>query len=142
MTFLRSKRKQRGGNNMITRPSRSLETSGNIILMVLVMVGAALLMVGAALRYTFSSNKQSFRYNQYTRTVSAAEAATEKVLVYLNDDFQSLGQGYVGKHLDSYRAMVPTASEDPNWANYKFTNLSGTNDRVHVEYIAGSNLVS
>ena len=46
------------------------------------------------------------------------------------------------KHLDTYSAMVPTAAEDPNWANYNFTNLKGTNNRVQVDFIAGSNLVS
>ena len=58
---------------MLLRESRNTKAAGNVILMVLVMTGAALLMVGASLRYTFSSNKMSYRYNQYTRTVSAAE---------------------------------------------------------------------
>src|SRR4051794_12287637 len=113
---------------------------GNALLAVLVIITASLIILGATLNWSSNTKRTTGRYNQYTRSLAAAEAATEKVIVAINSDYKNQGQAYVLKNLDKYRLMTPTSSEDPIWSTYRFTDYNGTANRVQVEFINGTNL--
>lgn len=116
-------------------------SQGNALVAVMLMIMISLIAVGAALSWTMSSQNMTYRHSQYTRTVAAAEAATEKAVIAINDDYKRYGQVYVVSNLNQYRAMVPKPNESSRWSKYKFTDAAGNADRIQVDYIQGTNLV-
>ena len=64
----------------------------------------------------------------------AAEAATEKVIAQVGNDYQNFGVPLVVANLDSYRATVPTTGESSYWANYEFTDENGVPSQVSVDW--------
>jgi len=127
---------------MRTNLSNKSGLTGTALITVVVIISASLLVLGATLTWMSQNTTYTHRYNQYTRTVAAAEGATEKVIVNINNDYKLLGQGYVLKNLDKYRAMVPTKAENRAWAYYRFTDANNQGGRVNIEYINSSNLTT
>jgi len=118
----------------VARNRRSRVSQGYIILVVLIMVSISLLTVAAVFSYADSSEIVNQRNNDYAVAVSAAEAATEKVLAQVAFDFQNSGVGYVSSHTGNYSQMVPLASESPAWTGFDFMNLAGTVGSTEVDY--------
>src|SRR5437867_2450743 len=116
--------------------------SGSALVMVMVVISASLLMLGAALSWMSNNKTLTHRYNQYTRSTAAAEAATEKVIVAINNDYKLLGQTYVLNNLDKYRQMVPSRAENIAWRDYRFTDAQGSSGRTQIEYIKATNLTT
>ena len=114
--------------------SRARTTHGHIILFVLIMVGISLLTVGALYSYSEASEKVNARNNNYSIAVSAAEAATEKVLAQITTDFRNYGDGYLQQQIPTYRGMVPSAAEAGVWTNFVFMDLAGDAGATEVEY--------
>jgi hypothetical protein len=108
----------------------------------MVLIGASMLLIGAALTWTSGQKSLTQRYSQYTRSVSAAEAATEKVIVAINQDYRNSGPAVVMKNLDKYRTLVPKASEYAEWRKFRFLDSKGNLDRVEVEFVAATNFAS
>jgi hypothetical protein len=115
-------------------PSRRGERSFSL-LMVMFFIGVGFLVMTGVLEYSGASSKVNERYNEYYTTLSAAEAATEGVIAKMARDFQSGGSGTVDGSLANYRAMVPTAAEVGEWANYTFANASGGDGQTYVEKV-------
>jgi hypothetical protein len=115
--------------------------SGNALVSVMVLIGVSMLLLGAALSWMSNHKSQTHRYSQYTRSVAAAEAATEKVLVAINHDYKMFDQAYVMKNLDKYRQLVPKASEFPEWRNFRFKDSKGNLGRVDIEYVPSTNIL-
>lgn len=99
-----------------------LSSGGYALVTVLVFGTIGLALLSGALGWTLTNVNLNQRNNQYFRTVSAAEAATEKVLSNLSSDYQRDGDALVTEHLSSYRNMVPTTAENAVWAQYQFSN--------------------
>ncbi|SPE61482.1 conserved exported hypothetical protein [Verrucomicrobia bacterium] len=114
---------------------RSQARGGHILLVVLVMVGISLLAAAALYSYTSSSELVNQRNNDYSVAVSAAEAATEKVLAQVISDFQNNGGTYVLMHTNSYSQMVPLASESASWSGFDFMDLSGNTGSTEIQYV-------
>jgi hypothetical protein len=108
----------------------------------MVLIGASMLLVGAALSWISGQKSLTHRYSQYTRCVSAAEAATEKVIVAINQDYRNSGPGVVLRNLDKYRTLVPNSSEYPDWRNFRFLDSKGNLDRVEIEFVNATNFTS
>lgn len=115
---------------------------GSALVTVVLIISGSLLILGATLRWMSSNTTFNHRYNQYTRSVAAAEAATEKVIVNINNDYKVYGQVYVLNNLDKYRGMVPTKTENAAWGNYRFSDTQGAGSRIQIEYTKGTNLTS
>ena len=106
--------------------------------MVIALTMAALILATGIFQYTSTTTGLNHRHVEYQRAVAAAEAATEKVVSRVSSDFRDLGEGYILGHLDSYRNMVPTATEHPACGEFLFRNLAGVDDRLEVTYLPGS----
>ena len=104
------------------------------MLMVLTVVAASMLIAGATIYRTYTVAKLNDRNNQYANTLTAAEAAVEKVYARLAYDFQSAGPGAVTNNLNIYRTNVPTATEDAYWAGFEFTDGNNHVGRTYVDY--------
>jgi hypothetical protein len=108
----------------------------------MVLIGASMLLLGAALSWMSNHKSLTHRYSQYTRSVSAAEAATEKVIVGINHDYKNFGHGHVMKNLDKYRSYVPKGAEYAEWKNFVFKDSKGQAGRLDLEYIVSTNLTT
>src|SRR5436190_16754888 len=106
----------------------------NVLLMVLVMVGVSLTLVAAIFGYGSTNAKQNQRATDYYSAVSAAEAATEKLVSQITSDYRNYGDGYLALHLNDYATNIPNANESPQWTNYDFMNANGDLGRVNIQY--------
>ncbi|MGZ8898581.1 MAG: hypothetical protein ACXW3Z_00650, partial [Limisphaerales bacterium] len=73
-----------------------------------------------------SSGRQTARAAQYYETAAAAEAASEKVLAAIREDYLNGSSALVQSRMNDYAAMRPDAVENPGWDNYIFSDGMGT----------------
>jgi len=111
---------------------------GYALLLVIAFTAAALILATGVFQYASTTATLNHRHNELHTAISAAEAATEKVISQVSSDYRDQGQGYVLTHLNTYRRAVPTAAEFPACGDYLFQDLSGQDDRVEITYIPGS----
>src|SRR6185436_7774414 len=74
---------------------RRIKDRGNVLLMVLVMIGVSLTLVAAIFGYGSTNVKQNQRTTEYYAAVAAAEAATEKLVAQITSDYRNYGDGYL-----------------------------------------------
>jgi hypothetical protein len=106
----------------------------NVLLMVLVMVGVSLTLVVAIFGYGSTNAKQNQRAADYYGALSAAEAATEKLVSQITTDYRAYGDGYLTLHMGQYTTNVPNSSESAQWTNYDFINMNGDLGKVDIQY--------
>src|SRR6185369_561251 len=113
---------------------RPIKDRGNVLLMVLVMIGVSLTLVAAIFGYGSTNVKQNQRTSGYYAAVAAAEATTEKLVAQITSDYRSYGDGYLMLHLNDYMTNIPNATESAQWTNYDFLDTSGAAGRVEVQH--------
>jgi hypothetical protein len=118
--------------------ARSNRNRGSTLVTVMVLGTATIIMAGSLLAWTTTNNRLSQRNNEYNRTVLMAEAATEKVIARIAYDYQLGGDAQNFANLNSYRSMVPLASEESSVGNYQFTDSQGNVNKTYVEYLPPS----
>jgi len=123
-------------NANAVRAKRS--SSGYTLMVVLIFAAVSFLVLGAALDWCMTNSKLTDRSNQYFSTAAAAEAATEKVLATLARDYTAQGEAIVWANLSSYRNLVPTTAESPEWGNYVFSNAQGSQNQTYVERVSAA----
>lgn len=124
-----------------TSKRSSRRARGYALLMVVVLSGLSLLVLGATMTWTSTSARLTARNIDYFNTVSAAEAATEKILARVATDFRYSGESEVYGNLETYRATVPTTGESDYWSQFTFNNAQGTDGRTFVDRIAAQGYV-
>jgi hypothetical protein len=109
-------------------------TAGNGILLTFVLVNVALLslFIGGTMQRTANVSKLNERQRQYVENLSAAEAATEKIVSRMIMDFRKDGVGGIATALSSYNQLAPTSAENPFWTNYTFMNAQGQANKTSV----------
>ena len=106
---------------------------GSALLLTMIMLAIALAILAAALSWSASSTRLTYRSIQYTRSVAAAEAATEKVVSQINRDFLYGGESLVINNLNSYRHTVPSSSDSAYWSTWQFNDASGNTGQTYVQ---------
>lgn len=114
-------------------PPAARKRAGYALAVVLVFSAIGLMALSGALSWTATNTQLNGRNNQYFATAAAAEAATEKVLARLAQDYRNGGEAAVFANLSAYRSDVPTAAEHELWGGYEFTDGAGGLGAVHVE---------
>jgi hypothetical protein len=107
------------------------------LVMVLVFTAVAVLIMASTLGRTATTSTLNQRNNQYTASIYAAEAATETVVARMKADYLAGSLSYVTNDLSTYRAYIPSASEDPYWSGFRFSDGQGNVNRTYVEAISG-----
>ena len=107
---------------------------GYALVMVMVIGTVGLLILAASINWTSSNANLTARNNQYFASLSAAEAATEKVISEISVDFQQ-GSAMVASKLATYRSRIPTQSESGYWGKYTFGNGQGGVDATAVTQV-------
>ena len=108
---------------------------GYALPMVLFLSTIGLITLGAALNRSSQSAVMNERKNQLSRTVNAAEAATEKVLGQMLFDFKADGERRVYGQLANYRDMIPSSTEDNLWSGFQFMDHFGRAGKTYVARI-------
>jgi hypothetical protein len=125
---------------MIT--TQTLRQAGSALLLTMIMAGVALAMLAAALSWSSTSTRLTYRSIQYTRSQAAAEAATDKVVSQISQDFLYDGEATVVNNLNNYRNTVPMPSDSAYWNTWLFNDASGNTGRTFVQRGASTGLQS
>src|SRR5271165_2685954 len=94
---------------------RDSRREGSALLLTSIMAAVALAILAAALSWSSTSTRLTYRSIQYSRSEAAAEAATERVVAQITQDFLYYGEGQVFNNLNTYRNSVPTPSDSTYW---------------------------
>ena len=116
--------------------------TGSALALTMVMTGIALAILASAMTWSANSARLTHRSIQQTRSVAAAEAATEKVLSRITQDFLSGGEKLVGLNMTSYQQTVPLASDSPFWSDWEFNDAAGNIGHTYVQRGMASNFVA
>jgi len=110
---------------------------GASLAVVLVLCAVTLLILGSALSWVTTNTTLSQRNNEYFRTTAVAEAATEKVISRIMEDYKRGGDSLVIASVSTYRDEVPKSADNGKMAaTYKFTDGQGGNNKVFVQNTA------
>jgi hypothetical protein len=103
----------------------------------MMFIGATLLLLAGLLRWSSMTASLTRRNNQFDAASAAAEAAVEKVVAQISEDFQQAGESRVYDNLVSYRGTVPTSQENDFWSSYEFSDAQGHVNQTFVDLITG-----
>jgi hypothetical protein len=122
---------------MKTRLTTQKQT-GSALMLVLILSAIALATLAGVMAWAATSTRLTHRSIQYTRSVAAAEAATEKVVSQITRDFLNGGESLVENNLNSYQAMVPTTSDSLYWDTWVFDNGNGNLNQTFVQHTSAT----
>jgi hypothetical protein len=126
------------GRGRRRRSAAGASEEGYAVLLVVLLTSVALLTLAGALGWCTTNATLNQRNNQYFRTVAAAEAATEKVLSHMMDDYQRDGDYGNFSHQSEYTTLVPTAAESSLWSSYVFSDGQNNASHTYVHYTSPS----
>ena len=118
----------------VSSPRKS--ASGYALTIVLVFGAVSAAVLGSAMTRTINTGNLNGRNNQYTVNLSAAEAATEKVVSRLMVDYKVGGNALVTNNMTAYRTMVPTSSDSAYWNDFQFSDGLGNAGRMYVNCVS------
>ncbi len=122
-------------SSLCARPQAGFST-----LMTLVLIATTAVVLAATLNRTYTSAKLNDRYSFFTICNSAAEAATEKVMSRMIADIEQNGEAQVIANISTYQTgFLPTASENPYWTNFQFSDVNGVANQITVTNISTNN---
>jgi hypothetical protein len=116
--------------------------TGSALMLVLIMSAIALAILAGVMTWASSSARLTHRSIQYTRSIAAAEAATEKVVSQITQDFLHGGAGRVVNNLNSYRQnSVPSTTDSAYWGTWEFNDGNGNIGQTYVQSTPGTNFI-
>lgn len=113
---------------------------GWALLVVLTLVGCALVLLASVMKWANQNATIVNRNNEYFATSYAAEAATEKVLATMFQQYQNYGFSLINQNMSTYATTLPSGSDSPYWTNYVFSG-GHTANQIVVTNTATSNTV-
>ncbi len=106
--------------------------AGFSLMLVLVTIGICFLILTGVLLWSSNSGQFALRQTERCATLAAAEAATEKVVAQMTEDFRQGGRAQVEGNLVAYPGLVPSGVEHAAWNNYEFLDSTGTAGQSYV----------
>jgi hypothetical protein len=115
---------------------------GSALMLTMILGAIALAILAGVMTWSASSARLTHRSIQYTRSTAAAEAATEKVVSRIKQDFLNGGELQVTNNLNSYRQnTVPSTTDSAYWNNWVFDDGNGNVGQTYVQRTPGTNFV-
>ena len=111
--------------------SRNSSEAASALLLTMILTVVALATLAGALAWAATSTRLTYRSNQYSRSVAAAEAATEKSVSAISRDFLSGGERLVTDNLNLYRQAPLAAPDTTYWQRWAFDDASGNAGRTY-----------
>ena len=115
--------------------------TGGALIVVLILSASALVIMAGVMAWAATSSRLTHRSIQYTRSVVAAEGATEKVVSQITRDFLSGGEALVSLNLNTYRQIVPLSSDSSYWNTWEFNDGNGNLNQTYVQRVPGTSYV-
>jgi hypothetical protein len=115
--------------------------TGGALIVVLILSASALVIMAGVMAWAATSSRLTHRSIQYTRSVAAAEGATEKVVSQITRDFLSGGEALVSQNLNAYRQIVPLSSDSSYWNTWEFNDGNGNLNQTYVQRVPGTSYV-
>ena len=112
---------------------RKRDQRASALILTMIMTGIALAILAGAMTWSANATRQTHRSIQYTRSVAAAEAATEKVVSRIVRDFLFGGEKMVSDNLASYRLIVPSTADSSTWGQWEFNDAGGHTGQTYVQ---------
>jgi hypothetical protein len=106
--------------------SSKARRQGWALLVVLSLAATTLMVLAAVMAWTNENSAVVARNNEYFSTTYAAEAATEKAMGAIVEDFQNYGS-IAATGTSAYTALYPTSSDNSYWTNYQFSGGATAN---------------
>ncbi len=122
-------------------PTHALKEAGSALVLTMIMTGIALAILASAMSWSAHTTQLTHRSIQYTRSVAAAEAGTEKVLSRMAKDFLAGGDKNVSDNLASYRLTVPTSADSSFWSGWEFNDANGNVGQTFVQRLSANKYV-
>lgn len=113
-------------------PASLRNRQGSTLTMVLVMCAITLSILGTSLAWVTTNTTLSQRNNEYFRTASMAEAATEKVIARILSDYKRGGDSLAIGMIGSYVDLIPGAADNSVFQNYLFSDGQGGRNKMYV----------
>lgn len=110
------------------------------MLAVMTFAGIGLMLLASVMSWARENAGATARNNEFFTTSYAAEAATEKVLAAISQQYQNYGFSVVSENMSSYAQTIPTASDGSYWTNYNFSGGTASN-QIIVTNTATSNSI-
>ena len=127
---------------MKTYSTRKPDAAGSALALTMIMSAVALAILAGVMAWASSSTRLTHRSIQYTRSVAAAEAATEKVLSQITRDFLYGGENLVVNNLNTYRQnTVPTTADSAYWSGWQFNDATGNTGQTFVQRTPGISFI-
>ena len=105
--------------------------------MVMSAAACLLLVMGSTMLRTSTNALINDRNRVYNTGLYAAEAAVEKVIARMRNDYAN-GIA-ISNNLSIYRGLVPTTAEDPYWGNFQFSDSQGHANTTYVQCLSNAN---
>ncbi|MFM2081549.1 MAG: hypothetical protein RL380_240 [Verrucomicrobiota bacterium] len=118
---------------MKPRCSSRPPAAGYALLVVLLFIAVTIIILAGTVNRTHTNSLLNARNVDYQVNLAAAEAATEKVVAHIMDDFRLGSDATVLGNLGNYRALVPLGSEYGFWTNFTFYDVAGGTSQTYVE---------
>ena len=109
------------------------DQAGSALMLTMIMSGVALAILAAAMSWSASNTQLTYRSIQYNQSIAAAEAATEKVVSLVNQDFLLGGQSLVLNDTNTYQNTVPSLSDSSYWSTWEFDDGNGHIGQTYVQ---------
>ena len=122
-------------NTAFCTSPKSRHRAAFALLIVLTMLAISMVALLGALNWTATNGRQTVRNTDYSKVTAAAEAGTEKIVCRIIDDFLNVGESEVYDNLTSYRALVPTTTENAYWSQFQFFHPSGATNSTYVDRV-------
>jgi hypothetical protein len=126
-------------NMKTTVTTRKSNQAGSALMLTLIMSAIALALLAGAMSWSASNTRMTYRSIQYNQSIAAAEAATEKVVAQMNQDYLNGDEKLVVNNLNTYRQTIPLASDSPYWGAWQFDDANGNIGRTYVQSTSSSN---
>ncbi|SPE59209.1 conserved exported hypothetical protein [Verrucomicrobia bacterium] len=122
-------------------PVGTKQTAGGYaLLLVLSLAAVSVMLLMATMNRAWTDTTINANNNQFIAGQYAAEAATEKVLARIKNDYLAGSDSYVQRNLSNniYSALYPLTSENPYWGNFIFSDGTGAINSTHVGIISNT----
>ncbi|MGP8198694.1 MAG: hypothetical protein ACLQU4_04235 [Limisphaerales bacterium] len=103
---------------------------GWALLAVLALSAVGIMVLAGVMNWANENATVAGRNNEYFATSYAAEAATEKVLANMCEQYEDFGFATVSSNMSAYRTTLPTASDNAYWSSYQFSGGRTANQLV------------
>jgi len=113
---------------------------GWALLVVMSVATAGLMVLAGVMNWANENATVTARNNEYFATSYAAEAATEKILASVTQQYRNYGFPLITANMSTYAATLPTASDGAYWSSYQFSG-GGIANQVIVTNTATSQTI-